>query len=101
MSPKILGRYEDSSGCRSAQIANQEILKKLQARFSSKTSSSLALFKEVLEDGENSTIFRIKVNTINAMTLVKTEYQISSLRIEGSEIEGTERSEICLRLDQP
>ena len=100
MSPKILGRYEDSSGCRSAQIANQEILKKLQARFSSKTSSSLALFKEVLEDGENSTT-RIKVNTINAMTLVKTEYQISSLRIKGSEIEGTERSEICLRLDQP
>lgn len=35
------------------------------------------------------------------MTLVKTEYHISSLRIEGSEIEGTERSEICLRLDQP
>lgn len=100
MSPKILGWYEDSSGCRSAQIANQEILKKLQSRFSSKTSSSLALFKEVLEDGENSTT-RIKVNTINAMTLVKTEYQISSLRIEGSEIEGTERSEICLRLDQP
>lgn len=47
MSPKILGRYEDSSGCRSAQIANQEILKKLQAIFSSKTSSR----KEVLEDG--------------------------------------------------
>ena len=41
------------------------------------------------------------MNTINAMTLVKTEYQISSLRIEGSEIEGTERSEIYLRLDQP
>lgn len=29
----------------------KKILKKLQARFSSKTSSSLALFKEVLEDG--------------------------------------------------